>query len=55
MTVEPSAVTPPADAYRLTESVALREGALGPDNTVTLQVLRPCVGKGKGRGCTSTT
>jgi hypothetical protein len=49
MTVEPSAVTPPADAYRLTESVALSEGALGPDNTVTLQVLRPCVGKGKGR------
>lgn len=45
----PVATRPPADAYRLSESVSLREGALSADNTVTLQVLRPCVGRGKGR------
>jgi hypothetical protein len=39
----------PAEAYRLSEAVSLEESALAADNTVTLQVLRPCVGRGKGR------
>lgn len=38
-----------SDALRISESVTLEEGALQPDGTVLLHVIRPCVGRGRGR------
>lgn len=37
------------EALSLKESVTLSEGALQPDGTVILDLLRPCVGRGRGR------
>jgi hypothetical protein len=39
----------PAEALELRESITLAEGALQPDGTIILDLIRPCVGKGRGR------
>lgn len=38
----------PADALELRETITLAEGGLNADGTITLDLIRPCVGKGKG-------
>lgn len=39
----------PADAYRLNESAALNESVVAADGTVEMHLIRPCIGRGRGR------
>lgn len=41
--------TPPKEAFDISESVRLSENVFNDDGTVTIHVMRPCIGKGKGR------
>lgn len=43
------AATVPMEAYALRESIALREGSGQGDGVFLVEVMRPCVGRGKGR------
>ena len=48
--VEPEATAAEVrEALTLSEAVTLTEGALQPDGTVILDLLRPCVGRGRGK------
>jgi hypothetical protein len=51
VTVDETSVSPAEmrEALRLSETVTLNEGALQPDGTVVLDLLRPCTGRGRGR------
>ena len=51
VTVDETSVSPAEirEALRLSETVTLSEGALQPDGTVVLDLLRPCTGRGRGR------
>jgi hypothetical protein len=51
VTVDDTNVSPAElrEALRLSETVTLSEGALQPDGTVVLDLLRPCTGRGRGR------
>lgn len=42
-------VVPTSADLRLSESVQVEEGSVQPDGSVLLQLIRPCVGKGRGR------
>lgn len=39
----------PAEALELREAIGLSEGALQPDGTILLDLIRPCVGRGRGK------
>jgi hypothetical protein len=41
--------TPPKEAFDLSESIRLSENVFNDDGTVSIHVMRPCIGKGKGR------
>jgi len=51
VTVDDTDVSPGElrEALRLSETVTISEGAVQPDGTVLLDLLRPCTGRGRGR------
>jgi hypothetical protein len=46
---EPGIETPPADAFEIHEAVASAGTSFNSDGTIDFHIIRPCLGKGKGR------
>lgn len=48
MSVAAEEAAPPQEALHLRESITLGEGVVQPDGTFIVDVIRPCVGRGRG-------
>lgn len=44
-----STAAPPREAFRLVETLSLSEGVIAEDGTVPITIIRPTLGRGKGR------